>query len=123
MKTLHQIDYYGQLMLYIGIALLLPWHSGYIYPAYLLVGGWHLLSVLLHLFFRGSFIMSKQRTYYQRVLLVILVIFLAGIFLPFLVWIGLLLLLYVSPVLAVWYTIITRVELLHNQRRQFIPLH
>jgi hypothetical protein len=87
------------------------------------MGGWQLLSVLLHLPNRSSFISSKQRYYYQWVLLAILLIFLAGSIVPVMIWIGLLLLMYVSPVLAVWYIIITRMELLHNQRRQQIPTH
>ncbi|MCA0382313.1 MAG: hypothetical protein LCH58_09145 [Bacteroidetes bacterium] len=123
MKMLHKIDYYGQLLLYAIIAVLMLWKIDYFYSAYLLMGGWQLLSVLLHLPNRSSFILSKQRQYYQWVLLAIIIIFLAGIILPVLVWFGLMLLMYVSPVLAVWYTIITRIEYMHNYRRQLIPTH
>lgn len=123
MKRLQLIDYYGQLLLYAVIAVLMLWEMDYFYAAYLLMGGWQLLSVLLHLPNRSSFISSKQRYYYQWVLLAILLIFLAGSIVPVMIWIGLLLLMYVSPVLAVWYIIITRMELLHNQRRQQIPTH
>ena len=123
MKRLQLIDYYGQLLLYAVIAVLMLWKMDYFYAAYLLMGGWQLLSVLLHLPNRSSFISSKQRYYYQWVLLAILLIFLAGSIVPVMIWIGLLLLMYASPVLAIWYSIITRMELQHNQRRQQIPTH
>ena len=123
MKTVYKIDYFGQLLLYASIAVLMLWKIDYFYSAYLLIGGWQLLSMMLHFIFRSSYIQSKQRQYYQWVLLAIMVIFLLGIMLPVLVWFGLMLLMFVSPALAIWYTIITRIEMLHNERRQSIPLY
>lgn len=123
MKTAYQIDYYGQLLLYGVIAILILVKADYFYSAYLLIGGWQLTSMLLHLLFRSTYIKSKQRFYYQWILLLILIIFLGGIAAPVMIWIGLMLLMFVSPVLAIWYTVITRIEMLHNERRQSIPLH
>lgn len=121
MKTLQQIDYYGQLLLYASIGVLILWDVDYFYLAYLLVGSWQLLSMLLHLPNHSAFIKAKQRQYYQQVLIVLVCLLVAGLIVPLLIWIGMLL--FLSPVLAVWYTIITRTEMLHNNRRQLISLH
>src|SRR5689334_5537364 len=70
--------------------------------AYFLVGGWQVLSFFTHVFFGKHFYPLKQRDYYGYVLLCVLIfgiiISIVGGILVFLV-----MLLFISQILAIWY--------------------
>ena len=67
---------------------------------YFFIGGWQVISTLVHLTYEGQYTAAKDRKYYQTTLVVTIV--LAVISLPFWIFFGFALL-FVSPFMAVWY--------------------
>ncbi|HMR91018.1 MAG TPA: hypothetical protein PKC69_01835 [Chitinophagaceae bacterium] len=67
---------------------------------YFFIGGWQVISTLVHLAHKGRYTAAKDRKYYQNALFVTVI--LAVVSLPFWIFFGFALL-FVSPFMAVWY--------------------
>jgi hypothetical protein len=86
------------------------------------MGGWQLLSFSTHLFLNKSWINWKERNQYGQTVLWILVFgILSYILLPLLLYF-LMGLLIVSPVLAIWYFVISIGEWKRIKQRELIHL-
>ncbi|MCX6317677.1 MAG: hypothetical protein NTW29_10320 [Bacteroidetes bacterium] len=93
---------------------------------YFVVGGWQLISFLIHLFINDSWKATRERTAYAKTLvwmigvgLFCLLLLLAEI--PVLI-LYLFALLFVSPVLAIWYFSICQTEWRILKRKELIHL-
>jgi len=89
-----------------------------IYP-YFAVGGWQLFSCLIHFIFNNTFLPSGERKQYLKTVMWVLII--AVVSFPLIIFVGFGLLV-VSPVLAIWYTMICWSEYRNLKAREFIHL-
>jgi hypothetical protein len=102
MKTFKLLDFWIQVILIAGsivICIFFPSPVRF-FGSYYLVGGWQLTSCLIHLLFRNGYYASRDRKFYLRTLLVLFLCSISLFIVP--VIYGLLLLL-ISPMLAIWY--------------------
>ena len=104
MRTFKLIDFYTQIGLMIGSLLLLAIDSSSYWYFYLIVGGFQLISVLVHLLLRQSYYAAPKRKYYHCALLAVA----AGV--PSTHFLYFALLLFITPVMALWYLVICRSE-------------
>jgi hypothetical protein len=118
-----RIDFYGQLILLVSFLLLALLQSfDYVFIGYFIVGGWQFTSALVHYLSRNTLLRNSTRKAYEVALIVIIIL---GILVSVISFIGiyyLLLLLWCSPVLAVWYCYITFFELKRWEARALIHL-
>ncbi len=104
MKSFKKIDLLLQVaIISFSVLIVLFNTSQNIFLAYFLTGGYQLLSSLIHLFNGRAYYPVKGRKYYWGTLMVIA--FLTAIFFAYFLFVGLALL-WVSPILAIWYLII-----------------
>jgi len=126
-KLFKTIDLYMQALLCLLSLLLLlfeNYHFSFIHP-YIIVGGWQLVSFLIHLFSTPTYLHQTRKIYGITILIVALLglaaLALLSIDIPFLVYymIGLLI---VSPILAGWYFIICFKEVKLLQQKALVHL-
>ncbi len=104
MKSFKKVDVLLQAaIICLSVLLAVLDTSEYIFFAYILTGSYQLLSSMVHLLFRHAYYPIKERKYYWWTLVAIALI--AVIFFEYFLFVGLILL-WVSPVLAIWYLII-----------------
>lgn len=89
---------------------------------YFLLGGWQLMSTIITRLFARHLPSVFQRDYYIKTLLVLVALALLLFAIPSFTFFYLYALLFIGPVLAVWYIIITWQELLMWQKRHLIQL-
>ncbi len=114
MKLFKSIDNIIQLLLIAGAFILNLFSRGglldsvYFFPSYFVVGGWQVLSVIIHFFFRPPYPTTMRKIYLVALALVFVVtlgsIPLKGILM---VLMGLL---FVTPVMAIYYLVTCMVE-------------
>ena len=123
MINLKRIDFYGQLILIITFALFTVLLSfDYAFIGYFIVGGWQILSALIHFFAKNNLLRNSLRKAYEVSLTVIIII---GIVMAVASFIGiyyLWFLLWATPLIAIWYCYITLSELKIWEARALIHL-
>lgn len=88
--------------------------------SYFLLGGWQLMSTIITRLFARHLPSIFQRDYYVKTLLVVVALALLLFAIPSFAFFYLYALLFIGPVLAVWYIIITWQELNIWQKRNLI---
>lgn len=117
MKTFKQIDLFGQLALIITFTVvsLARQDSTFLY-AYCLVGGWQVISMLVHQLNKWHSSKQGRRYYFHRITAFTLII-MAGAFLLsplFLLWY---IMLFAAPVMAIYYAAICFHEVFYPAKR------
>jgi len=104
MNALKKVDVIGQASLLILwlLSVLLPFTWEKALMGYFIVGSWQFTSAIIHRLRKDKMLVVSARTHYERMLLVV-VLGLASFFNPTVVFIYLYILLFVSPVMAIWY--------------------
>lgn len=118
MKTFKKIDCWINLLLivFFFIYSLIKLDDSFIY-GYFIVGGWQILSMLVHVF-TGNFTSKPySRYYYHGLIIFLLIVLLIGWFLNPLAFVVLIGLLFAAPIMAVIYSIICYNELTINMKR------
>jgi hypothetical protein len=105
MKTFKKIDYWGQLGVLVTCIM---WAvlTGEIYPVFLIyfiVGGWQVLSFIIHMSLGKENLLKKERNTYGQVLLWVAGFGLASLIHYSLIYFYLSLMLVISPIIAIWY--------------------
>jgi hypothetical protein len=119
MKTIKLLDFWGQVLLISGSLLSLAWSTSLVFYGYFFVGGWQVLSFLLHHFFVGTYFAARGRRYYGKTLLVV---FLLGIIsLPIWMIFGFALLIF-SPFMAAWYASVCFTEIKLLEEKELVHL-
>jgi hypothetical protein len=117
MKTFKQIDLFGQLALIITLTIvsLTRQDSTFIY-AYCVVGGWQVVSMLIHQANKWHSSKNGRRYYYHRITAFTLLIMPTAFLLPplFLLWY---IMLFAAPVMAIYYTAICFREVFYPAKR------
>ncbi len=92
-----------------------------IIDAYFLVGGWQVLSFFTHVFLSKHYYPLKQRDYYGYTLLCLLIF---GIIISIIggIFVFLVMLLFISPILAIWYATICDLEIKRLRNKALIHL-
>jgi hypothetical protein len=121
MKLFKSLDVGVQLLIMVAAIPFCIFASGdtFIYP-YFILGGWQLLSCFIHMVLPGYYYPVKARNYYLITLFVVFVLGLlsvAGFLLPFLY-----LLLFVSPLMGLWYCYLCYKEVKVYQQKAWIQL-
>jgi hypothetical protein len=123
MIILKKIDAFTQIFILIGSLLLtfLLDNSWWIF-GYFILGAWQIISVLVSHFFASSLPGVFHRGYYAKTLIVLAGLGLLMFAIPDYALFYFYALLFMGPVLAVWYIIISWLELQLWQRRSLIHL-
>ncbi len=120
MITLKKLDFWGQITVTITIIICAIFLKGNtLFAFYFIVGGWQLISVLIHVFAK-KMLKAESRQVYHVVLLLVLLFLIIGLFVTSIMWLLLYGLLFLSPLLAIWYLIICYTEIKVNQSRDLI---
>jgi hypothetical protein len=123
MKTtffLKQLDYYMQCLLLFASILLLITGPGVALGAYIGLGGWQLLSTIVHRAVPRQYYTSRKRLYYE--LIIALFLFSLAFFeIDLFCWITFIIIL-CSPFLAFWHLAICEKELETIRRKAFVHL-
>ena len=123
MKRFKQIDVIGQFLIiltFIGIEIFQ--RNGTYFMGYLIIGGWQLISVILHLIFRKQLMLSPLRKIYNVVLIVVVALAIIAFTIPQLGLYILLALLYIPTPMALFYNYLCFVELRTINHREFISM-
>ena len=97
------IDFWIQVILISGSLIYCFLDPSFLLYAYFLVGGWQLLSCLFHAIYKGHYYEAGDRKYYLKALLWVFILGIVTIPVWLLYGFGLL---FISPLLALWYTFI-----------------
>ena len=123
MIWLKKIDAFVQSFSFISALILIFLNDNiWLFLSYFIIGGWQLMSVIVTMFFAANLPSLFQRGYYLKTLMVLAVLGLIVLIVPnigFFYFYGLL---FIAPIMAVWYIIITWLELQLWQRRSLIQL-
>ena len=119
MKTFKLIDFWGQVSLIAASLLSLMWRPDIVFLGYFVVGGWQVVSCLLHVSMPGGYLAVHDRKYYNRTLIWLLAIGILSI--PFWLLYGFCLLI-ISPFLAIWYASICYAENKLIEHRSLVHL-
>jgi len=105
MKTFKKADLIiSTTLIIVGIGFALIGKGDQTIYGYFLVGGWQLISMLIHQY-NGWFTENKsQRYYYHRIVLVVIITALLGILIEAFLLMVLLMLIFAAPVMALYYT-------------------
>ena len=105
MKTFKKADMIISItLIMLGIGFALIGKGDQTIYGYFLVGGWQLISMMVHQFM-GWFTEKKgKRYYYHCIVLILIIISLFSILLPVMLIILLFILLFAAPVMALYYT-------------------
>ncbi len=123
MIWLKKLDAFVQLFLFIVALMLIYWdNNNWLFLSYFIIGGWQLISVIVMKLLAVNMPSVFHRGYYLKTLmvlaglgLVVLIVPIAGLY----YFLGLI---WIAPIMAVWYIIITWLELKLWQRRILIQL-
>ena len=122
MKNFKSIDFWLQLAL-IPACILLAIAGKQVFTAYFIVGGWQLMSAVIHLVFRRNYLQAKARGYYTIIAVSLVLLGLLQLAFP-----GSLIIIYgyfmllCSPFLALWYICICYEEKRWLEHRAFVHL-
>jgi len=119
MKTYKQIDLWLQILLIAGGMIYNLTVADDITYAYCVVGGSQLLSCFIHFRCANHFLPVKGRRIYLKTLFWILILSIITIPVWLLFWLPML---FVSPILAIWYVAICYQELNLINRKELIHL-
>jgi len=123
MINLKRIDLYGQLVFLVGFLLFIFFQSfGWLFGAYVMVGTWQLISAVLHFSYRSSLLLNHARHFYEIGLIILLGVTLLTMIIQKIVAYYLLMLVWITPLMAGWYCYITYTELRKWQARALIHL-
>ena len=103
MKLFKRVDVYLQIMLVAGALIQLNFGVENIIYWYMIVGGWQLVSFLIHKLFPGSFYPAKARATYSSALLFL---FLVSLFAFPLIYFYLFSLSLITPIYAALYLVV-----------------
>lgn len=104
------------------VAHLIAWSIGgidYLYLAYLTIGAWQLISCLVHALHKDQFISSRSRSKYHTVLLALLALNI--VLIPVWILAGIIML-FVTPFIAIWYFVFSYNELKILRHRHLLQL-
>lgn len=107
MKTFKLIDFWGQVILIAGSVLSLAIDAEIAFWGYFFAGGWQVLSCIAHGLLQERYFAAKDRKYYLKTLIWVFIIGITLIPVWVIYGFGLL---FVSPVLAIWYAMICHNE-------------
>ena len=118
MKYYKKIDFYLQVILITGSIIRFCINPEYDFSAYLLVGGWQVISTLVHLFADGLFYPARHRRAYG---LAVLGFFAVGLISLPMFYLYFMAAYYITPLYAFWYLhicfqenqLISKKELIH----------
>lgn len=97
-------------------------NTKYLMVGYFVVGGWQLISMVIHAINKWFTKRSSARYVYQTVVLVIICLGFTGILVPQVLMAMLFLLVFVSPFMAIYYTWLCYHELTVRMRRPLAAL-
>lgn len=122
-----RIDLFAQLLgLVIPIVFTLIYDARYLICAYLAVGGVQLISCIVNWFYLNEYLRTSGRTAYEWTLGIVILVAACGMVIPAAIYLCLMVLLFLSPVLAVWYMVMSynEVRKLHEyvDREQYVKL-
>ena len=109
MKKFKTIDFFINMSLLLSALIFWIIQSNQGFYWYFIVGGWQLTSLVVH-YFLDWFRKSTNRKFYHRIIFALLLFSIPAMLLPYLGMLYLIFLLIVSPLIAVWYTVICYVE-------------
>ena len=119
MKIFKIIDCWIQLLLIIGCTVYAFYDHDFVLYAYFVVGGCQVLSCLIHLAFPNHFFSTTDRNYYNKTLLITLILGVVTIPVCLIFGFGLL---FASPLLAIWYTSICFKETKILKHKAFVHI-
>ena len=104
MKQFKIIDFWGGLVLVLVALLCVPFFPVYaFFIGYFIIGGWHIISMLVH-FFNKRFTHKKNaRSNYHWTVVVIIALALAGILVKKILWFMAIVMLFVAPIMIFIY--------------------
>ena len=118
MKKFKQADYFISLLLILVFVIIsfinqdITWIIGYF-----VVGGWQVISMIIHAFFGWFTVKNSRRYVYQYIVLIIIVLALLGLIVePILVLLAFPML-FAAPVMAIYYTWICYEEVYVKMQR------
>ncbi len=102
MKLYKELDLWIQVVLILVCTIYPLIDRSFLFSSYFIVGGWQLISSLVHEFLRKLYFPAHNRRYYYRTLFWLLVAGILCWLTPLILLYGMLLLI-ISPLLAIWY--------------------
>jgi hypothetical protein len=121
MRLIKTIDFRAQLLLIIAGVLFCAINLNSFYVSYFIVGGWQVLSCLTH-FFLPHFYPYSGRKIYLLVLLLLAMLGIIALLSPAFILPYLFILLFISPLMAIWYCFISYKEVKLLQQKEWIQL-
>lgn len=117
MKNFKTIDFIIQvfLVIYLTITSLVNMDRTFIY-GYFIVGGWQVISMIVHQINKWYTNQGSRRFYYHRIIAATLIIMPSGFIIPnfFIVWVPLL---FIAPIMAIYYLAICYREVFYPAKR------
>ena len=117
MKDFKTIDFIIQvfLVIYLTITSLVNMDQTFIY-GYFIVGGWQVISMIVHQINKWYTNQGSRRFYYHRITAATLIIIPSGFIIPnfFIVWVPLL---FIAPIMAIYYLAICYREVFYPAKR------
>lgn len=123
MLLFKKIDLVGQICLIVYAILIALFKRDYELniTSYCMVGGWQVLSYLVHIFVSEHYYPAKQRDHYGYVLFWLLLVA-AFLFIAKGLFLLVVALLFISPFLAIWYVIICDREIKRLRDKALVHL-
>ncbi len=123
MKTIKLFDAWIQVLLIISCTLLAISKSGdYFFAAYFIVGTWQVISTLIHAIAKWHIPHKKFREYYNWLLLLLVIVCLLAMLIPSILYLLFIILVFFTPVMAIFYTAICFEELNELNKRPLAQL-
>ena len=123
MKTFKKADIVISIVLIIiGIGCAIMGEGDQTIYGYFLVGGWQLISMMIHQFAGWFTEKNNKRYYYHRIVLIVIIATLLGLLLEVILLVVLLVLIFAAPVMALYYTGICYDEVHVKMARPLAPL-
>ena len=118
MKRFKQADFFGQVILIIAFIVALgTWGFSTIIAGYIIVGVWQLTSMVIHFYNEWHMNRGGKRSYYFYISVSTVVLICAAFLFPSALLSFLYLLLFLAPLMAIYYTSICYNEVFHPYRR------
>lgn len=123
MIRLKHIDFYGQVavllfFLVLGCTVSENWLMG----AYFMIGGWQIISCIIHRIFLDKLLIAESRSAYEKLLVFVLLAGACCCIIPVLLYFYLIMLLVLGIAMAFWYGAITYKEMRVWEARAFVHL-
>ena len=121
METFKRYDLWISVILITGSALysLIKADFSFI-VCYFIVGGWQVISMVVHAT-NGWFISHKSRKFYHWIVAVIIAVGLLAFLMPYLLFIYYIML-FVAPLMAIYYTVICNIEVKELRKNHSLAL-